>query len=189
MHQGFFPDPADARVPYVRGAFSEVDLDPIAPARSNRRQWLLGAAGLLTGLGLGHEWSWTGAAPSPVPARTGSPAPRGTLEWALAALNLSEDEILASAGDLERVGARHRAECHLVPVFERLLEVALSSRAREAAAAAACAARSLVRLGRDDLLSDALPRIEAREGFAALLAEVHAELAAAGERRRRGRGR
>ena len=185
MHQGAFPDPHSPRCtpePYAPGRWRPEDLDPDAPPRRSRRDWLLAAAGLLAGLCASPWLPWprggaaAGRESNAAPAAAGRTAPRGTLEWALGATAWPAAELLAAAGDLERVATRYRSECHLVAVFERLLDVALQSQAEEAGMAGACALRSLGRLGRADLVREVEPRVAERTDFPQLMTELRRQL-------------
>lgn len=90
---------------------------------------------------------------------------RGTLPWALAQLDAEPDVLLPAAGDLERVAARHAREVRLVPVFARLLDVALVANVPFADAAAACAVRALDLLAAASLLVPRRHALAARAEF------------------------
>jgi hypothetical protein len=158
MYHGRLPKPPAGSTPA-----------PAAPTRrslSRRRLLWVGAAfavGSLSG-GLAVRATQRRAAPAEPepPAEPDPPADRGSLAWALALAAASDDELLAVAGDLERVSARHRGEDGLVPLFARLLDLALDREPQTADPAAACALRSLLRHGRRDLALEQRRRIEAR---------------------------
>jgi hypothetical protein len=86
----------------------------------------------------------------------------GSLDWAWSMLHASDEDLLQAAGDLERVSARHRSDSELVPVFERLLDLALRTPGAEADAAAACAGRSLLRHGEGAFVAERSFDIAAR---------------------------
>jgi len=173
MYQGRFPTELPHDPPPYRRRYAAVEhLDPTA---QGRRRVVLGLGVFVFGsLAGGAIARWvsggTGAVDAsgradgdprepetPGSAATDSkdaPAPRGSIEWALGLLDVPDEELLAAAGDLERVSAKHRREPSLVPCFRRLLDVSLRCRLPEADMAAACAIRSLQRLGRPDLVRD-----------------------------------
>ncbi len=110
---------------------------------------------------------------------------RGTLDWALALADADPGVLLPAAGDLERVAARQSGDQRLIPVFCRVLDLALLSNAGFADSAAACALRSLV-------LFRATDQVEARRGGIMQRREfeqANRELEAATATRRRGAGR
>jgi hypothetical protein len=141
---------------------------PPRPARVSRRRFLaLGlwfTAGSTAGLTAHGMLGRSGEAAAATPAS--APPAHGSLDWAWSMLHASDEELLQAAGDLERVSARHRGESELVPVFERLLDLALRTPGSEADAAAACAGRSLLRHGEGALVIERDFDIAARTEFA-----------------------
>lgn len=150
MHKGTLPPlpGADDPLPEYRRDPSRPQHALLARSAWTRRTFLVLGLGLTTGAGylLGRR-----AANRPGEASASEPpAARGSLLWALAMQGAPAADLLAAAGDLERVSLRHRSAVELVPVFVRILELVLTSTRPEADAAGACAVRSLVRLGRLD---------------------------------------
>ncbi|MBK8974417.1 MAG: hypothetical protein IPM29_00680 [Planctomycetes bacterium] len=160
MLQGRFPDPDQLA---ARPA-CDAPADSTSPASAVSRRTLLTALGaFVAGAIAGSTSAWFGAraatgstksggtAPAPTaPVDAGaSPPPRGTLAWVRALHDADDDELIAAAGDLERARARYRSEPALfVPLFERILVTARERTGPVADMAAACALRSLGRLGR-----------------------------------------
>lgn len=140
MRTGCFPSshesPADN---YARGEWpvSMLDGDAALATPSTRRQWLLGigcfALGGLATVALG------GLVAGKTP---GQPA-----DWLDEMLSLPAPQLLPRAGDYERRSRQHDDDARIVPAFTRLLEIAATSSAPEADVAAACAVRSLAKLG------------------------------------------
>ncbi|MHC4079551.1 MAG: hypothetical protein ACYST0_14050 [Planctomycetota bacterium] len=176
MHEGRFP----AR--YVSGGARSAQrsaagpqlLDDLAITASSqtRRAWLLGlgaflctsAVAAVTVMGNRKPANAKGTAEPNAGPKAGpkaDPPQRGTLAWALALDDASDEQLVLASGDLEMVSARHRSEVGLVPVFERLLDITLRQDLEHADVAGACAVRSLARLGYPQL---ALRRQAATDG-------------------------
>jgi hypothetical protein len=137
---------------------------PPRGGRVSRRRFLaLGlwfTAGSTAGLTAHGMLASRGSAAAVTP--DAAPPAHGSLDWAWSMLHASDEELLQAAGDLERVSARHRGESELVPVFERLLDLALRTPGAEADSAAACAGRSLLRHGEGALMLERSFDIDAR---------------------------
>jgi hypothetical protein len=184
MHQGRFPEscpPAPGHtLSYARGPWTHAELDPDQPARIGRRQWLVAVSGVCAGLALAPAWSLLGGAGSqPGPAGGSTEAPpapgaRSAPAWTLALLDAPHQELVAAAGDLERVS--FCADPRLVPVFERLLDAILAAPGPEADQAGPCAVRSLGRLGRLDLVAARRARAEVAPGLPLTAAAMAVEL-------------
>jgi hypothetical protein len=84
------------------------------------------------------------------------------VEWALWIQRAPDDQLLAAAGELERVRMRTRGDPRLVPAFVRLFEVALASGDATADQAGGIAVRCLHRLGATHLLRSSGPRVRER---------------------------
>jgi hypothetical protein len=118
---------------------------------------------------LGGAW-WVTVRSSRAPAPT--PAPRGTLEWALRLLDAPVDELLTCAGDFERVVARNPRDRRLEVVARRILDLAIAAEVTYADAAAACAVRSLEVLGEFDAVRARAAAIRARSDLTRARREV-----------------
>jgi hypothetical protein len=138
MRTGCFPSPNQPEPTYSRGewptAMLDGDFTPAAPG--TRRQLLLGigcfALGGLAALAWGSFGGTTLARPA---------------DWLDDMLSLPEPQLLIRAGDYERRSRQHGEDARIVPAFTRLLEVAAASGAPQADVAAACAVRTLAKLG------------------------------------------
>ena len=101
---------------------------PAKPARPSRRRFVaLGlwfTAGSAAGMTI-HGSLRGGASAAEASSNRGAVPAHGSLDWAWTILDAPDEELLQAAGDLERVSARHRDEDGLIPIFERLLDVAL----------------------------------------------------------------
>jgi len=86
-------------------------------------------------------------------------------DWAREMLTGPEDHVLKMAGNYEMAAARDLDDLRLVPCFERLLDLAIDSRAEIADIAGACAARTLERFGRADHISRRLGAILAHKNL------------------------
>jgi len=165
MHKGRFP------AGYVPGSAQSAPRSPFgprllddmadAPDVSTRRAWLAGVGAFLCASAVATITMFRNRALA-APASTVSPPQRKTLAWALTMANASDEELVLASGDLEMVSAQHRREQRLVPLFERLLDIALGQELEHADVAGACAVRSLARLGRPEL---ALRRQETVQGL------------------------
>ncbi|MEM7199350.1 MAG: hypothetical protein AAF628_03735 [Planctomycetota bacterium] len=142
---------------------------PLAEPRSNRRQWAIGAAGLVFGAAGAGLWQRLGTAGAPA-------ASHRSVDWALEQLMAPREQQLRAAADIERVATRAPQDVRLVPVLLRLVDLAVLMPGAAADRAGACGVRSLHRLGRRDLLAAAAQRIVAT----ADRPQTSAALAAAG---------
>ena len=193
MHIGRFsssPSSQQTSVSYSRGSWSKEDLDPSTSQAIDRRRWLLGAGFFLAGAGAVVTFgSLKPAAASKSPSRDKSTATARKQEdlpaWALEMRELPAEELISKAGDFERKSTRHYGDRRLAIGFERLLIHALKARFPECDLAGACAARSLARLGRVDLVGIWLSEIDAREGFLETKSAAHKVLAREARRRKR----
>ncbi len=194
---GIFPDPRDSSClagQSLTPASGKLERDPI---HASRRALLFGLGGLALGslsgslfLRSGHEPSTSrsargasrdgeGLPPGPVsnldddPLAPSSVSREEMPSWAVDMLSLDAVTLIRMAGEFERRSARHREDHAAALGFERLLSVALSSRAQEADMAAACALRSIKRLGRSDLVAIWADDVRLRSDFA----EANRELA------------
>lgn len=187
MHTGRLPLPMDPPA-----------LAPGIPPQPSRRSLLRGAALVLaSAFGAGVTYAWlrgvdreTAQEPAQDEARTGATPIRGTLAFALSLRHAEPAHLLPNAGDLERIAARHHNESRLVPVFTRMLDLALSTEPGNelyaiADAAAACAIRALDLLGAHAPIHARSAAISARQDMELAVAEWH-ELQASrsGSRRR-----
>lgn len=129
-------------------------------ARADRRAFIVGLSGLIAGTvggsllaGWGTGGVDSGAGRSSEVLASDESNEEGLPSWASEMKSMDDETLLLMAGEFERRSARHRKDSEAAPGFERLLSLALSSRRREADMAAACAIRSLQRLGRTDLVA------------------------------------
>jgi hypothetical protein len=113
-----------------------------------------------------------------------APVQRGSVEWAQWIQRAPENEFLDAAGELERVRMRS-PDVRLVPVFQRLLEIALHSEATVADQAGAIAVRCLHKLGADYHLIILDERIDAAPDRPATRRELKRALQGTREGRRR----
>lgn len=138
---------------------------PPKPARFSRRRFMaLGlwfTAGSAAGMTI-HGSLRGGENAAEASSSRGAVPAHGSLDWAWTMLDAPDEELLQAAGDLERVSARHRGEDGLIPIFERLLDVALRTPGAASDLAGACAARSLLRHGQALLVDERSFDIEAR---------------------------
>ena len=106
-------------------------------------------------------------------------------DWAQPMLAMEATALIARAGEFERASARHREDRGAAPGFERLLSLALQSRNREADMAAACALRSLQRLGHPDVVAIWADPVRARPDMREANSELEDILTRALHQRRR----
>ncbi len=142
MHKGRFPAryvPGETRLCDPRIPNGAPDHGP-----QTRRSWLLGVGALLCTSAVAAVGMWGNRKPTRI-----QPPRRGTLAWALAMGDATDAQLVLASGDLEMVSAQHRSDTRLLPVFERLLNIALDrdQDLEYADVAGACAIRSLARLG------------------------------------------
>lgn len=128
------------------------------------------AAFRLGGLGpaaVAGDRSGTATPVSPaVPEERGDAAAtpeHGSLDWALAMTTASDEALIAAAGDLERVTARHRDAVALEPLLVRILTALRGQSGPDVDTAGACAIRSLVRIDRAAVAVDASAELADRD--------------------------
>ena len=146
-------------------------------ALTSRRALFAGLGGVALGLAASKLGS---LAQLPESAQATAPLP----DWAQDMLRLPEPELVRLAGEFERKSMRFQGARELGACFERLYVAARHSRRPEAGMAAACAVRSLERVGRLDLLDDLLPDLLRRRDW-----EEALEAARLAYRRNPGHGR
>jgi hypothetical protein len=179
MHFGALPrdyEPGRSYRNKITGSEAGLSNEPGAMSRRS----LLGLAPLALGfiggaassVGLFEVLGTSKGSDAPVPTTNSTPVEPGSVEWALWIGEAPEALLLESAGELERVRLRSRGDQRLVPLFARLLKVALASDEPTADQAGAIAVRCLDRLDADHHLLVLGRRVLAREDRPATIAEL-----------------